>query len=82
MFKKKKDIFLAKKLIFIIDNFLSFIHDLNSIHYFPKDKISIVNKDFKQISSKINGNLKFLKFLGKYLADGGVRTYSKKFFNF
>ena len=71
---------IAKKVLYMIENYFSFIKNLNSIHFFPNDKKIVINKDFKQITQKLKANLNYLKFLGQRLFIGDNRTFAREFY--
>jgi len=77
---EKKNMLIAKKVLYIIENYFSFIKNLNSIHFFPNDKKIVINKDFKQITQKLKANLNYLKFLGQRLFIGDNRTFVREFY--
>lgn len=77
--KRKK--LLAKKVIYLIENFKSFGKDLKVSQTYPNDSKKKIDEEFLIISNNLNKNLKYFNFLGERLANGDEYTYSKDFYS-
>ena len=76
----KEYIKLAKKTIYMIENYKSFGNDLNVSQIYPNDSMNKIKKEYQTISKNLKKNIKYFNFMGKKLANGDKYTYSKKFY--
>ena len=70
---------ISKILLFIRENVLTLISDLNAINTYRNDKKNFINKEFKNIQKSLNSKEKYLIELGQNLNKNLSRTFSKKF---
>lgn len=70
---------ISKILLFIRENVLTLISDLNGINTYRNDKKNIKNKEFKNIQKSLNSNENYLLELGQNLNKNLSHTFSKKF---
>ncbi len=77
--QKAKVSSISKILLFIRENVLTLISDLNAINTYRNDKKNFINKEFKNIQKSLNSKEKYLIELGQNLNKNLSRTFSKKF---
>lgn len=70
---------ISKILLFIRENVLTLISDLNAINTYRNDKKNFINKEFKNIQKSLNSKEKYLLELGQNLNKNLSHTFSKKF---
>ena len=77
--QKAKVSSISKILLFIRENVLTLISDLNAINTYRNDKKNLKNKEFKNIQKSLNSKENYLLELGQNLNKNLTHTFSKKF---
>lgn len=70
---------ISKILLFIRENVLTLISDLNAINTYRNDNKNIINKEFNNIQKSLNSQENYLLELGQNLNKDFTHTFSKKF---
>ena len=80
-FLSKQKMYFARKIIYLIENYKSFIKDINVKNVYTNDSRQRKNEEFLTIEKNLNKNIKYFYLLGRNLANGDKFTYSKNFYD-
>ncbi|MCF8196765.1 MAG: hypothetical protein K9J38_12265 [Polynucleobacter sp.] len=75
----ESEIYIAKKLLYIREEILSFGKDIRSIYYYRGDDELIKKADFESVLSKVGDLLPLFSETGEFLANGLTRSISLKY---
>ncbi len=71
---------ISKTMLFIRENILTLIKDLNGTTTYRKDNKKIINKEFKDVLKSIKPNTKYLMKLGQNLNKNYTHCFSKNYY--
>ena len=73
---------ISKTMLFIRENILTLIKDLNGTSTYRKDNKKIINKEFNDVLKSIKSNTKYLMKLGQNLNKNYTHCFSKNYYLF